>query len=251
MRTASRRMLPLLATVLAVAGGASASAQVAKTHFKQTTRIHVTGQQTTITPSAQATAFLSAHSIKVSALGKATLGTNGSLTLPITHGFVTTPRHNGVLYHDGGAEFGNGTRSICLRARPRIRPHCSDRQGRQGQADRGSRRQADPDDHRHAGDHHRHAEAERRRPRDQQPLRPSRGRCRCEHRHADQHDHLRLRTPVQRPNCTRAPAPLRSGGSLCPHSSDAHCPAVRRYFHTASGAKMTRIASDHRTASHG
>jgi hypothetical protein len=116
MRTASRRMLPLLATVVAVAGVASASAEAAKTHVKQTTRIHVTGQQTTITPSAQATAFLSAHSIKVSALGKATLGTNGSLTLPITHGFVTTPRHNGVLYHDGGAEFGNGTRSISLRA---------------------------------------------------------------------------------------------------------------------------------------
>ncbi len=106
MRTASRRMLPLLATALSFAGIASASAQAAV--------VHVTGKSTTISPSAQATAFLTAHSVKVTALGKATLS-GGSLTLPISHGYVTTPRHNGVLYHDGGVKFADGTHSLELR----------------------------------------------------------------------------------------------------------------------------------------
>jgi hypothetical protein len=106
MRTASRRMLPLLATAMSVAGIASASAQAAV--------VHVTGKSTTITPSAQAATFLTAHSITVGALGKATLST-GSVTLPISHGYVTTPRHNGILYHEGGVKFANGTHSLALR----------------------------------------------------------------------------------------------------------------------------------------
>jgi hypothetical protein len=39
----------------------------------------------------------------------------GSVTFPISHGYVTTPRHNGVLYHEGGVKFANGTRSLALR----------------------------------------------------------------------------------------------------------------------------------------
>ncbi len=107
MRTASRRMLPLLATAMSVAGIAATSAQAAV--------VHVTGKSTTITPSAQAAQFLTAHHITVSALGKATV-TGGSLTLPISHGYVTTPRHNGVLYHDGGIKFSSGKRSVALRS---------------------------------------------------------------------------------------------------------------------------------------
>jgi len=63
---------------------------------------------------AQATTFLTAHSITMTALGKATLSA-GSLTLPINHGYVTTRRHNGVLYHEGGVKFANGTHSLALR----------------------------------------------------------------------------------------------------------------------------------------
>jgi hypothetical protein len=107
MRTASRRMLPVLATAMSVAGIAATSAQAAV--------VHVTGKSTTVTPSAQAAKFLSAHSITVSALGTATLA-GGSLTLPISHGHVTTPRHNGVLHHDGGVKFSNGKRSLVLRS---------------------------------------------------------------------------------------------------------------------------------------
>lgn len=112
------RMMPVLATVVSVAGLAAHPAVAAKPanhakHVKQT-RHKVTGQQTTITPSAQATQFLTNHQVTVSAVGPATLA-NGTLTLPISGGFVKTPSLNGRLVHRGGVKFTRGAQSLTLR----------------------------------------------------------------------------------------------------------------------------------------
>lgn len=106
MHRVFHRPLTILVTAVTVIGLSAASAQ-AKV-------LHVTGLQTTITPSAQATQFLSQHHVTVSALGAATI-TNGSLTLPISRGFVTTPKLNGLVIHKGGVKFTSGTHSVALR----------------------------------------------------------------------------------------------------------------------------------------
>ncbi len=106
MSRISCRALSVLVTTVSLAALTAASAQ-AKV-------LHVSGQQTTITPSAQATTFLAQHNVTVSPLGAATLAA-GSVTLPISGGFVTTPKLNGVVRHHGGIEFANATRSLSLR----------------------------------------------------------------------------------------------------------------------------------------
>lgn len=105
----TRRMLPVIATVVSVVSVTAAPAMAAKQ-----VKHKVTGQSTTITPSAGAVKFLTSNKITVSALGAATLS-NGSLTLPITGGFVKTPSRDGKLVHSGGVKFSNGKRSVSLR----------------------------------------------------------------------------------------------------------------------------------------
>jgi hypothetical protein len=102
-----KRAVSLLGLVAAIGilGGSAAQAKV----------LHVTGQQTTITPSAKATQFLTAHHVTVTALGPATLS-NGALTLPIKRGVVGTRKLNGLLVHKGGVKFTVGTRSVALRS---------------------------------------------------------------------------------------------------------------------------------------
>jgi hypothetical protein len=103
-------MLPVLATVVSVVSVTAAPAMAAKQ-----VKHKVTGQQTTITPSAGAVKFLTTNHITVSTLGAATL-TNGSVTFPITGGFVKTPSLDGTLVHSGGVKFSNGTRSVSLQS---------------------------------------------------------------------------------------------------------------------------------------
>ncbi len=105
----TRRMLPVIATVVSVVGVTAAPAMAAKQ-----VKHKVTGQSTTITPSAGAVKFLTSNKITVSALGAATLS-NGSLTLPINGGVVKTPSLDGTLVHSGGVKFSHGKRSVSLR----------------------------------------------------------------------------------------------------------------------------------------
>lgn len=106
MSQVSRRSSSVLATALSLIALTAASAQ-AKV-------LHVTGQQATITPSAQVTQFLATYNVSVSALGAATIA-NGAVTLPISRGFVTTPKLDGLLALKGGIKFANATRSLVLR----------------------------------------------------------------------------------------------------------------------------------------
>ena len=106
MQRVSRKSFTFLATALSVVGLTTASAQARA--------LHVTGQQTTITPSTQATQFLAAHHVTVSALGSATIA-NGALTLPIARGVLSTPKLNAIVVHKGGVKFTSGTHSFALR----------------------------------------------------------------------------------------------------------------------------------------
>jgi hypothetical protein len=106
MSRITRRAFTVLATTASLAAFVSASAQ-AKV-------FHVTGQQTKITPSAQVVTFLTAHSITVTPVAPAT-ASGGSLTLPISGGFVVTPHVTGTLRHEGGIEFSKGSHTLVLR----------------------------------------------------------------------------------------------------------------------------------------
>jgi hypothetical protein len=108
MLKASRKMMLLFATSLAVAGLAAASAQAAV--------LHVNGERTAITPNAQSIAFFSAFGITVTPTGPATSGSDGSLILPITHGWVTTEGPPmAKIYHAGGVTFSTAGRSLNFR----------------------------------------------------------------------------------------------------------------------------------------
>jgi hypothetical protein len=102
----SRRTLSALAVTVALLAVAAGTAQ-AKV-------FHVTGTKTTITPSAQVTKFLSARHITVTALGPATIS-SGSVTLPVSGGFVTKSTKAGLLRHAGGVQFSKGSRKLALR----------------------------------------------------------------------------------------------------------------------------------------
>jgi hypothetical protein len=99
------KTLGALVAALAVAlvGAAGAEAKLVK----------VTGS-TTVTPSAEATQFLSDHGVTVEAVAPATAA-NGSFTFPIVAGFGDTRTYNGVLAHSGGLRFTKGDRSAVVR----------------------------------------------------------------------------------------------------------------------------------------
>jgi hypothetical protein len=76
--------------------------------------LHITGKQTTITPSSQVTQFVTKHGITVRAIGPATLS-GGTLTLPIDGGRAAASGKRGVVRHAGGVEFSKGSRHVALR----------------------------------------------------------------------------------------------------------------------------------------
>jgi hypothetical protein len=108
MLKSSRRVLALLAATVAVGGLATASAQAAV--------LHVNGERTAITANAGSVGLFSAFGITVTPTGPASTGTDGSLILPITHGFVTTEGPpKAKIYHSGGVTFSLGDRSLNFR----------------------------------------------------------------------------------------------------------------------------------------
>jgi hypothetical protein len=103
-----------LMTVVAVAPAQASAHHVKVHHAKLRHRYHVTGEQTTITPSSAATQFLTAHGVTVTAVGAAT-SAGGAFTLPITGGHVVVPADRGVIIHKGGLQFSIATRKLTLR----------------------------------------------------------------------------------------------------------------------------------------
>jgi hypothetical protein len=75
---------------------------------------HITGTQTTITPSSQVAQVLTTNGVSVSAIGPATV-TNGTLTLPIDGGRAARSGQRGRVRHAGGVVFSKGNRQIALR----------------------------------------------------------------------------------------------------------------------------------------
>ena len=108
MLRASRRVLSLFAAALAIGALAAASAQAGV--------VLTNGERTVITPNAQSAAFFAANGITATATGPASFGSDGSLILPITHGFVGTegPR-KAMTYHSGGVTFSTAHRSLSFR----------------------------------------------------------------------------------------------------------------------------------------
>ena len=108
MLKASRRVLSLFAAALAIGGLTAASAQAAV--------LHVNGERTAITPNAQTGNFLSAFNVTVTTTGSASTGSDGSLILPITTGFVTTEGPPiARINHSGGVTFSAEGRSLNFR----------------------------------------------------------------------------------------------------------------------------------------
>jgi hypothetical protein len=105
MSRVSRSTLLVLAATVSLMAVTSAAAQ-AKV-------FHVTGTQTTITPTSQVAGFLASHQVTVSAIGPATIS-GGAVTLPIAGGFVTKSTNGGLLRHTGGLKFTVGSRSVAV-----------------------------------------------------------------------------------------------------------------------------------------
>jgi hypothetical protein len=101
----SRKVLLLAGTTLALVAVPAVSAQ-AKV-------LHITGQTSTMTPSAAAINLLAAHKVSVSAVGPATIS-NGSVTLPVVGGTVKTPKLDGKLDMAGGLKFTRNGHSVTL-----------------------------------------------------------------------------------------------------------------------------------------
>jgi hypothetical protein len=111
MTTSSRLPSPLRAALLvAVATLALLTVGIAGAHAKT---VKLTGE-TTFTPSAQASQFLSANGITVTPFGAATANPNGSFTFPIVRGRGNPSTGNGVLVHGGGLQFSKGDKSVRL-----------------------------------------------------------------------------------------------------------------------------------------
>jgi len=113
MLKVSRRLLTVLATALVVGGLASAA---------QADVLHVNGERTAITPSAQAIQFLSAYNVAVTPTGPASTA-NGSLIFPITRGEVTTAPKDGKVFHTGGVRFAVRDHSFWFRDFVLVRKH--------------------------------------------------------------------------------------------------------------------------------
>jgi hypothetical protein len=104
----SRKMMLLFATSLAVAGLAATSAQAAV--------LHVNGERTAITPNAASVGFFTAFGITATPTGPASTGSDGSVLLPITHGFVSTEGPgNAKIFHSGGVTFSTAHRALKFR----------------------------------------------------------------------------------------------------------------------------------------
>ena len=74
----------------------------------------VTGGHATVTPSAQITRFLRSRGITVTPLGPVKVG-NGSLTMPMVSGQLTTPSMNGTMNAKGGLQYSNGNKRLRVR----------------------------------------------------------------------------------------------------------------------------------------
>jgi hypothetical protein len=94
--------------------GSSAALVATGAAAAQAKPFHITGKQTTITPSSQAAQVLTSNGVTVSAIGPATLS-GGTLTLPIDGGRAARSGQRGVVLHAGGVEFSKGKRHIALR----------------------------------------------------------------------------------------------------------------------------------------
>lgn len=75
--------------------------------------VKLTGE-TTVTPSAQATQFLSSKGVAVAPVAPATFG-SGAFTFPVRVGFGNTKTYNGILAHEGGLRFSKGPKSVVVR----------------------------------------------------------------------------------------------------------------------------------------
>ncbi len=74
----------------------------------------VTGGHATVTPSAQITLFLRSRGITVTPIGPVKVG-NGSLTMPMVSGQLTTPSMNGTMKAKGGLQYSNGNKRLRVR----------------------------------------------------------------------------------------------------------------------------------------
>jgi hypothetical protein len=106
LRTA-RRVLALSAAALVVGGLASASAQA--------TVLHVNGERSAISLGPGASQFLATYHITVAVTGPASVGSDGSLILPITGGSVYTGSTDGTIFHSGGVTLSHEGRSLSFR----------------------------------------------------------------------------------------------------------------------------------------
>jgi len=71
----------------------------------------VAGGHATVTPSAQITRFLRSRGITVTPIGPVQVG-DGSLTMPMVSGQLTTPSMNGVVKAKGGLQYSNGSKRL-------------------------------------------------------------------------------------------------------------------------------------------
>jgi hypothetical protein len=78
--------------------------------------------QTTVTPTAQANAFLAANGVTVAPVAPATAA-NGSFTFPIQAGFGNTQNFNGIIAHSGGLQFTKNNTSVVVRRFVAVRFH--------------------------------------------------------------------------------------------------------------------------------
>jgi hypothetical protein len=74
----------------------------------------VTGGHAKVTPSAQITRFLRSRGILVTPIGPVKVG-NGSLTMPMVSGQITTPSMNGTMKAKGGLQYSNGNKLLRVR----------------------------------------------------------------------------------------------------------------------------------------
>jgi hypothetical protein len=104
MNLRSRTLLSALVAAAVLLVGATAA---------QAKTVQLTGS-TTLTPSGQATTFLSNNGITVAPVGPAT-GEGNGYVFPIAAGFGNTKTFYGLLAHKGGLRFTKGARSAVVR----------------------------------------------------------------------------------------------------------------------------------------
>lgn len=107
MSRATRWLLSLCVPTLAIVSLAVAPAQAAE--------FHVVGERTAITPSTATQEFAASHGVTATATAGASIGSDGSLILPITQGSVTTFPFNGRIHHAGGVQFSRAGSSLLFR----------------------------------------------------------------------------------------------------------------------------------------